>query len=224
MPNPDETRRPASYLQKIGRLRLLSAVAALAILIVLAGVYEIAHQRSNPADAACQAAVNTAKRIAPLARGEVAAFTPAHTPLRVPDLAFKDAKARDVALADWRGRAVLLNLWATWCVPCRHEMPALDALQALLGDSDFQVVAVNIDTQGPDRVAAFLDDNKIDKLGRYADPSTGILQSLKGEGLAQGLPTSVVIDGQGCRLAAMAGPAEWASDEAKAVIKAATGS
>ena len=73
-------------------------------------------------------------------------------------------------------------------------------------------------------VRAVLDDNKIDKLRRYADPSTGILQSLKGEGLAQGLPTSVVIDSQGCRLAAMAGPAEWASDEAKAVIKAASGS
>jgi thiol-disulfide isomerase/thioredoxin len=103
-------------------------------------------------------------------------------------------------------------------------MPALNQLQADLGGAKFEVVAVNIDTQGPDRVAAFLDDNKIDKLRRYADPSTGILQSLKGEGLAQGLPTSVVIDGQGCRLAAMAGPAEWASDEAKAVIKAATGS
>src|SRR5260370_9471762 len=93
MPNPDETRRPASYLQKIGRLRLLSAVAALAILIVLAGVYGIAHRRTNPADAACQAAVNTAQRIAPFAAGESAAFTPARPPLRLPDLAFKAAHA-----------------------------------------------------------------------------------------------------------------------------------
>jgi thiol-disulfide isomerase/thioredoxin len=221
MPNPDETRRPASYLQKIGRLRLFSAVAALAILIVLAGVYGIAHRRSNPADAACQAAVNTAKRIAPLARGEVAAFSPAHTPLRVPDLAFKDGKGRDVALADWRSRTVLLNLWATWCVPCRREMPALDALQALLGGADFQVVAVNIDTRDPQKPLAFFKDVGITHLAYFSDPSARVFEDLKTAGKAFGMPTTIILDPSGCEIGTMAGPAEWASDDGVRLVGAA---
>src|SRR5690348_7416013 len=140
-----DSRMP--LLQKIGRWRLASAAAGLVILLVLAGVYGIAQRPSNPADAACQSAVNTAKRIAPLVRGEVAALTLAQIPFHLPDLAFKDSSGRDLRLGDWRGRTVLLNLWATWCVPCRREMPALDALQALLGGPDFEVVAVNIDTR-----------------------------------------------------------------------------
>src|SRR5690349_22915213 len=88
------TSPPVSLLQKVGRLRLISAAAALVILSVLAGISGIAHLRSNPADAAWRGAVNIAKRIAPLARGEVAALAPAQSPLRVPDLAFKDARGR----------------------------------------------------------------------------------------------------------------------------------
>jgi hypothetical protein len=196
MPNPDETRRPASYLQKIGRLRLFSAVAALAILIVLAGVYGIAHRRSNPADAACQAAVNTAKRIAPLVRGEVAAFTPAHTPLRVPDLAFKDAKGRDVALADWR-------------------------LQTLLGGADFQVVAVNIDTRDPQKPLTFLKDVGITHLAYFSDPSARVFEELKTAGKAFGMPTTIILDPSGCEIGNMAGPAEWASDDGVRLVGAA---
>src|SRR5271170_200676 len=141
------TEENVPSLRKIGRLRLVSAAAAMGILVVLAGVYGIAHMRGNPADAACRAAVNTARRIAPLVHGEVAALAVAQTPFRVPDLAFKDAAGHDRTLADWRGRTVLLNLWATWCIPCRKEMPALDALQGTLGGGRFEVVAVNIDTR-----------------------------------------------------------------------------
>ena len=110
------------------RYRALAVAATIAILAVLAGVYGMEHLRSNPAAAACEPAVKTAARIAPLAHGEVAALAVAHTPFRVPDLSFKDAEGRERTLKDWRGRTVLLNLWATWCVPCRKEMPALDAL------------------------------------------------------------------------------------------------
>src|SRR5215467_13157262 len=123
-PNTTAATEPSvPLLQKIGRWRLVSAAAALLIVIVSAGIYGIAHRPSNPADAACGGAVNTTKRIAPLVRGEVAALAVAHSPFRVPDLGFKDAKGRDLKLSDWRGRTVLLNLWATWCVPCRREMP-----------------------------------------------------------------------------------------------------
>ncbi len=215
-PKPDSTaasRPSAPLLQKIGRLRLISAAAALVILIGLAGVYGIAHLRSNPADAACAGAVNIAKRIAPLVRGEVAALAPAQSPFRVPDLAFKDASGRDLRLADWRGRTVLLNLWATWCVPCRREMPALDALQALLGGNDFEVVAVNIDTRDPQKPLTFLKDVAIAHLAYYSDPSARVFEELKTAGKAFGMPTTVIIDRSGCEIGTMAGPAEWASDD-----------
>jgi len=214
------TEPPASLLRKIGLLRLVSAAAALVILIVVAGIYGIAHLRSNPADAACGGAVNIAKRIAPLVRGEVAALAVAQTPFRVPDLAFKDAQGRDLTLADWRGRTVLLNLWATWCVPCRREMPALDALQALLGGSDFEVVAVNIDTRDPQKPLAFLKDVAIAHLAYYSDPSARVFEELKAAGKAFGMPTTVIVDPSGCEIGTMAGPAEWASDDGVRLIGA----
>jgi thiol-disulfide isomerase/thioredoxin len=223
-PKPNTTAVPepsVPLLQKIGRWRLVSAAAALAILIVLAGIYGIAHRPSNPADAACTGAVNTAKRIAPLVRGEVAALALAQTPFRVPDLAFKDAKGRDLRLADWRGRTVLLNLWATWCVPCRREMPALDALQALLGGADFEVVAVNIDTRDPQKPLAFLKEVAIAHLAYYSDQSARAFEELKTAGKAFGMPTTVIIDPSGCEIGTMAGPAEWASDDGVRLVGAA---
>jgi thiol-disulfide isomerase/thioredoxin len=219
--NTAVTESPPPLLQKIGRLRLLSAAAALVILIALAGVYGIAHLRSNPADAACQGAVNIAKRVAPLARGEVAALTVAHTPFHVPDLTFKDAKGHDLTLADWRGRTVLLNLWATWCVPCRREMPALDALQALLGGADFEVLAVNIDTRDPQKPLTFLKEVGITHLAYYADPSGRVFENLKTAGKAFGMPTTVIVDPSGCEIGNMAGPAEWASDDGVKLVSAA---
>jgi thiol-disulfide isomerase/thioredoxin len=208
-------------LHKIGRLRLISAAAAMAILLVLAGVYGMERLRSNPADAACRAAVNTAKTIAPLVHGEVAALALAQTPFRVPDLAFKDATGHVVTLANWRGRTVLLNLWATWCVPCRREMPALDALQAALGGPDFEVVAVNIDTRDPAKPLAFLKDVGISHLAYYTDERAKIFEDLKEAGKAFGMPTTVIVDRNGCEMGAMAGPAEWSSDDGVKLVSAA---
>jgi thiol-disulfide isomerase/thioredoxin len=228
-PKPDEpkpnttvvTEPPVRFRQKIARWRLVSAAAALVVLLVLAGIYGIAHRPSNPADTACQSAVNTAKRIAPLVRGEVAALAVAPTPFRVPDLAFKDTKGRDLRLADWRGRTVLLNLWATWCVPCRREMPALDALQALLGGADFEVVAVNIDTRDPQKPLTFLKDVAIAHLAYYSDPSARVFEELKTAGKAFGMPTTLIVDPSGCEIGTMAGPAEWGSDDGVRLIGAA---
>ncbi|MFZ0422971.1 MAG: TlpA disulfide reductase family protein [Xanthobacteraceae bacterium] len=210
-------------LRKIGLLPLVSAAAAVGILAVLAGVYGIGAWRTNPADAACQPAVNAGKQLAPLVHGEVAALAVAQTPFRMPDLAFKDAQARDKTLADWRGRSVLLNLWATWCVPCRREMPALDALQAKLGGSDFEVVAVNIDTRDPQKPRAFLKDVGVSHLAYYADQSARVFEDLKTAGKAFGMPTTVMVDRMGCEIGTMAGPAEWASEDGVKLVRAAIG-
>jgi len=208
---------------KIGRMRLISAAAAIGILIVLAGVYGIARLRSNPTDAACLAAVDTAHRIAPLVHGEVAALAVAQTPFRVPNLAFKDAPGHDRTLAEWRGRTVLLNLWATWCVPCRREMSALDALQAKLGGPGFEVIAINIDTRDPEKPLAFLKDVGIGHLAYYLDRSAMVFENLKTAGKAFGMPTTLIVDRAGCEIGNMAGPAEWASEDGVKLVGAAIG-
>jgi thiol-disulfide isomerase/thioredoxin len=118
---------------------------------------------------------------------------------------------------------VLLNLWATWCVPCRKEMPALDALQGKLGSDKFEVVTVNIDTRNLDKPKAWLQDVGIRQLGYYDDPSAKVFQDLKAIGKAFGMPTTLLIDPQGCELGALAGPAEWASDDAIKLISMALG-
>src|SRR4051812_33868188 len=133
-------------------------------------------------DAACRGAVDLAQKLAPLAHGEVAALTMATAPLRLPDLAFEDAEGNPRKLSDWRGRTVLINLWATWCVPCRKEMPALEALQTQLGGANFEVVAVNIDTRDPEKAKNFLKDANLTRLGFYSDQKAKIFQDLKGIG------------------------------------------
>jgi thiol-disulfide isomerase/thioredoxin len=207
------------------RRRWLAVVAscAVAVIAVLAGVYGIGHLRSNPAAAECAPALETASRLAPLVRGEVAALAVARTPFRLPDLTFKDSAGHEHTLAEWRGRTVLLNLWATWCVPCRKEMPALDTLQADLGGAKFDVVAVNIDTRDPQKPLKFLKDVGIAHLAYYADDSAKVFQELKAAGKAFGMPTTLLLDRSGCEIGEMAGPAEWASADGIKLVSAAAG-
>ena len=193
------------------------------VAVALAAVYGIGALKRNAADAACAGAAHLAERLAPLARGEVAAFTVADGSLRLPELAFRDAGGTERHLGDWRGRTVLLNLWATWCVPCRKEVPALDALEGKLGGPAFEVVAVNIDTRDADKPRAWLKEIGVGRLGYYADPSAKVFQDLKMMGRATGMPTTVLVDPSGCEIGTIFGPAEWASEDAVKLIEAAVG-
>jgi thiol-disulfide isomerase/thioredoxin len=205
------------------RLALIAALALAGLVAGLAGVYGIGSLARNAGDAACRSATDVAQRMAPLSRGEVAAVAVATEPRRLPDLSFRDAGGRDRKLSQWRGRTVLLNLWATWCVPCRKEMPALDALEGRLGGANFEVVAVNIDTRDAEKPKAWLKEVGINRLAYYADPSANIFQDLRAAGKAFGMPTTLLIDPQGCELATLAGPAEWASEDAVKLVEAALG-
>ena len=216
----DPQNAAPSHARKRLALVLLGGVVGVAV--GLAGIYGIGRLMGNAGtDPACKGAVETARRIAPFARGEVAAVGVVKASKTLPPLAFKDASGAEKTLADWRGRTVLLNLWATWCVPCRKEMPALDALQARLGGPDFAVVAINIDTRDTDKPKTWLKDVGIEKLGYYADSSARVFQDLKAAGKAFGMPTTLLVDPSGCELAALAGPAEWASDDAVKLVTAA---
>jgi thiol-disulfide isomerase/thioredoxin len=205
------------------RLAVIVVGGFAGVAVGLAAVYGIGGLQRNPADAACRPAAELAQRLAPLARGEVAGVSVAAEPNRLPDLAFNDASGKARQLSEWRGRTVLLNLWATWCVPCRKEMPALDALQAKLGSDTFEVVTVNIDTRNLDKPKTWLADAGIKQLGYYGDPSAKVFQDLKAIGKATGMPTTLLIDPQGCELGVLAGPAEWASEDAVKLVSAALG-
>jgi thiol-disulfide isomerase/thioredoxin len=199
----------------------IGAVAAVGV-IGLGAFFGLGGFKRAAGDPTCTGAVDLARKIAPLAHGEVAALTMATTPLRLPDLAFEDAEGKPRKLSEWRGKTVLVNLWATWCVPCRKEMPALDSLQTKLGGKDFEVVAVNIDTRDPEKPKNFLKEANLTALGYFTDSKAKVFQDLKGIGKALGMPTSILVDSQGCEIANLAGPAEWASDDAIKLIKAAT--
>ncbi len=211
-PRPTATRR----------IPVVIGAVLIGVVIGYAGVYGLGGLRRNTGgDPACRPAVALSEKLAPLAHGEVAGLTMATTPLKLPDLAFDDADGKPKKLSDWRGRTVLVNLWATWCVPCRREMPALDALQTKLGGPNFEVVAVNIDTRDPEKPKNFLKEANLTRLGYFTDQKAKVFQDLKSIGRALGMPTSVLVDGQGCEIATIAGPAEWASDDAIKLISAA---
>jgi thiol-disulfide isomerase/thioredoxin len=216
------TSPQSSFAKK--RLAMILAGGIAGVVVGLAGVYGIATLTRNAGgDPACRSAVDLAKKLAPFARGEVAAVNVAKSPLRLPALTFQDASGKPLTLEHWRGRTVLLNLWATWCVPCRKEMPALDALQDKLGGPDFEVVAVNIDTRNLDKPKTWLREVGVDHLAYYSDANAKVFQDLKAVGKAIGMPTTLLVDPNGCELASLAGPAEWASDDGVKLVSAALG-
>jgi thiol-disulfide isomerase/thioredoxin len=131
------------------------------------------------------------------------------TPREMLSPPFVDGKARDLTLADFRGRIVLLNIWATWCVPCREEMPTLDALQARLGGDDFHVLPLSIDRAGLDVVRRFYVEIGVRHLDMYLADSTRAMWAFG----ALGLPTTILIGRDGKELGRLVGPAEWDSPE-----------
>ncbi|TGP24810.1 MULTISPECIES: TlpA disulfide reductase family protein [unclassified Mesorhizobium] len=174
-------------------------------------------------DVACKAKAEHAKQVAAKAVGQVAALQPADPPQSLKSLAFNGPDGKPMTIADHAGKTVLLNLWATWCAPCRAEMPALDALQKEKGGNAFEVVAVNVDTGDDAKPKKFLKEIGVETLGYYRDPTIALFNEVKTRGLALGLPVTMLIDGEGCLIAHMNGPAEWSSPDAKRLVEAAVG-
>lgn len=204
------------------RLPLISRIAALAVMLAgAASLYVTLAAGGNPVGARSCAAGPQSAAIAAAAVGEVAAFQASRPARPLPELSFLDAAGKPTTLKAFEGRTVLLNLWATWCAPCRKEMPALDQLQAELGSDAFQVVAINIDQRNLDRPREWLKENGIARLAYFSDPETKVFQTLKKAGQAIGMPTTLLIDARGCQLGVLHGPAEWASADAKALIAVA---
>src|SRR5215510_706607 len=212
---------PSPLPAPMRRLPVVIGTVVAGALIGFGAYYGLGGLKRPAGDTACTAAVDVAKKIAPLAHGELAALTMASAPLRLPDLTFEDAQGKPKKLSDWRGKTVLLNLWATWGVPCRKEMPALDELQSKLGGPPFEVLSINIDTRDAAKPRNWLKEVGITRLGYYADSSAKVFQDLKLVGRAIGMPTTILLDPQGCEIGTIAGPAEWASEDAVKLVRAA---
>jgi thiol-disulfide isomerase/thioredoxin len=144
---------------------------------------------------------------------KIGEFIPTATPQPATEFSFADLSGKPASLADFKGKFVLLNLWATWCQPCLKEMPSLAALQARLGPS-LVVVAVSEDRGGAAVVEPFVAKLGLDKLKIYLDPKSAAIHAFG----AQGLPTSFVIDGDGKVLGKVEGGADWDSDKMRAVL------
>jgi thiol-disulfide isomerase/thioredoxin len=130
-------------------------------------------------------------------------------PAVMPELNFVDGKNRELSLESFHDKVVLLNIWATWCVPCRQEMPALDRLQAMLGGTDFEVVALSIDRGQIDIIEDFYEELELSSLAIYQDSTGGAPYKLN----VRGIPATLLINRQGNELGRVVGPAEWDSPE-----------
>ncbi|MEJ1160280.1 thiol:disulfide interchange protein TlpA [Prosthecomicrobium sp. N25] len=206
------------------RLGIVAGAALAGIALGMGAVYGIGgFERNGQAAASCKASLAAAGRVASLVKGQVAAMVPAEKPLSVADLGFMRPDGSPARLADWAGKTVLLNLWATWCVPCRLEMPALDRVARSLAAPDFEVVTVNIDTKDPEKPKRFLEEIKVETLVNYADPTIGIFKTLQQRGRSRGMPTTMLVGPDGCEIGTMNGPAEWDHRDGEALIKAALG-
>jgi thiol-disulfide isomerase/thioredoxin len=185
----------------------IALAGAGALILLVVGYWQGAQFRPTATDAP------PAASSAPAATAlDLSIFDP---PRDLPEIRFVDAAERGLTLADFRGKIVLLNLWATWCAPCRHEMPSLDRLQAQLGGDDFIVLALSIDRAGLPAVRRFYEELGLQHLGIYVDAGGAGLRTLG----VPGLPMTLLIDRAGREVARKMGAAEWDDPETVALIR-----
>lgn len=195
---------------------VLSALIGFAAVYVTLGLSD----NAGPAQGARKVADKVAKELDKGAKhtgeGDLSAFVEKSPPAPLADVSFVDATGAARTLSDFRGKTILLNLWATWCAPCKAEMPSLDRLQHQLGSDKFEVVALALDRKGRAAVRKFLDDTKSSHLNLYIDETAKAGSELK----AVGMPVTILIDPEGREVGRLVGPAEWDSPAAIARIKA----
>lgn len=225
--------------QKGTSVGMLVVIAAVSAVIGFGAIYVIAGAGDNGAGGQqpvlasetprAPAAAPTAKRadlpaqkqnVSPkhksLSKGTMATFVFKDAPSPLPKVSFNGPDGQPLSLENFKGKVVLLNLWATWCAPCKLEMPHLDKLKAKLGSDRFDVVTVSVDRGSPDKPRKFFNDIKISSLALYHDPEAQIGFTL----MAIGMPTTLLIDPEGREIGRLVGPAEWDSPDAINLIRA----
>ncbi len=212
---------PAAPSPKFTPARLTLAalvIAALAIAIT----YFVGNAGSGAAGMPCAPNPAEAKVVDQSAMGNLAALNGTGTGRGYAEMSFVDKDGKPVKLADFAGKTLLVNFWASWCVPCRAEMPALDKVAAQYNDDHFMVLPINLDLgdDGLDKARKFMADGGFTHLPLYADSTFAAFKQLQSSAVATGLPTTLLIDRKGCEIGVLQGPAAWDSPDGDEVIKA----
>lgn len=211
----DQTPAPLQRLRpkRVVLIALISAAVALVLTLVLGNFL--------PAQAKqCDAQVVRGQKIDSAAVGMLAALTGTGEGRGYADMAFKDDAGAAKTIGDFAGKKLLVNFWASWCVPCREEMPALSAIATQYNSEQFMVLPINLDIGegGPEKAKKFLADEQLANLPLYADSTFSAFERLKQQAVAIGLPATLLLDEKGCELAVLQGPAEWDSADGRNVI------
>lgn len=206
--------------------RMSVFIPVLVVFLVAAGVYVINGGYGNDTNES-----NTIQDLASIkakaaaigdaAQGDVAAMVPLDEPILMPEHEFINPDGSANSLSQFGEKVLLVNLWATWCAPCREEMPALSELQSAKSGDDFEVVTINIDRGDRAKPQGFLSEIGVDNLPLYQDSTMGIFNALKKQGIAFGLPVTMLLDENGYIVGSMNGPAHWSSEDAFAYVDAA---
>jgi thiol-disulfide isomerase/thioredoxin len=216
----DNSPAPRSRLNPKRVLVLALGGAAVALVLTLA-IGNFMPTQANQ----CPAQGDKGQRIDDAATGLLAAVLGTGEGRGYADLGFADEAGAPTTIGDFAGKKLLVNFWATWCTPCREEMPALDAIAAQYNSDDFLVLPINLDV-GDDGVAKaekFLAEEGLTNLPLYADSSFDAFKRLQQQAVAVGLPATLLLDENGCELAVLQGPAAWDSNDGKAVVEALIG-
>ena len=197
------------------RLLIAATMVASAVVLLLVGL-EYGSRVPSPETAVRQSAPATVSTGS--ASGNQLELSVFDQPHALPEVRFQDDQGRDLTVGDFRGRVVVLNVWATWCVPCRKEVPTLDRLQARLGGKDFLVLALSIDRKGVEAVRGFYQEVGVENLAIYVDPSGKGSHALA----IPGVPTTLLIDREGREVARKMGEAKWDSPEMVSLVERTT--
>ena len=192
-------------------------LAFAAVIIIAAGAVASIALKNQPEMAA---APKSAPAPAPKAQAaaepvDLSKLKYLETPVPAAATAFTDGAGASHTLADFKGKVLVVNFWATWCAPCVKEMPTLDALQASMGGDKFAVIAINQDREGQKVAERFIAKNEWKNIALYVEPSARFQKDAR----IMGLPTSILIDKQGNEVARLEGTMAWDAPEVKAEIQ-----
>jgi len=215
MTEPPAAKSPGLQPRRVMIIALASAAIAIVLTLWLGN-------SASPLASGCSPQPVAAKAIDGAAKGDLAALQPTGTGRGYADLAFVDADGKPHTIKDFAGKSLLVNFWASWCIPCRAEMPALNTLAQKLNGADFMVLPINLDIGdgGLDKARAFLASANAPNLPLYADPSFAAFDRLKTNAVAIGLPATLLLDKKACEIAVLQGPAKWDGADGQSVIAA----